>query len=382
MSDGFGMMANDHAGSARRGRVPQGETRDQLVNGRWIAEPASLVARVADQEWDDFLSNCDYGHHEQCSRYAVDRSIYGYQCHRVVVKSGGVVVGGAQILVQSTPLGNFAHIQRGPLAVADDPRVLRQVVQALEATARLNAYRSVRVDLFSHQTTARRALEEAGFSCSSFRSCGLSSVTVPLSLTDDELLARMHKKVAYEVRRALKNGVTVEAGGEELIGRFYELHQASSGHQAFPIFPREYFDYLWRLLGPAGKVRIFIAYDNGKPVAGLFNTIVADHMYFGWGGMSRATEARKLRVNYLLHLTAMAWARAHGCLRYDFAGTEPFKQWFAVEIMPWPHALRKLYGPLAGLRWKMMELAAATPFCRRAVNELLGKMGLRPRMPL
>ncbi|MFH7320738.1 lipid II:glycine glycyltransferase FemX [Desulfurivibrio sp. D14AmB] len=364
MSDDTGTTANNYTGSADRGTSLESS------------------ASVDDQEWDHFLNNCDYGHHEQCSRYAANRNTYGYQCNRVVVENGGVAVGGVQILVQSTPLGKFAHIQRGPLAVDDDLRVMRQVVKDLEETARLNAYRSVRVDLFPHQTTARKALEEAGFICSSFHTCALRSVTVPLHLADDELLTKMHKKVAYEARRALKNGVTVLAGGESSVGEFYELHQASSGHQAFPIFPREYFDYLWRLFGPVGKVQPFIAYHNGKPMASLFNTIVGDHMYFGWGGMSRTTEARRLRVNYLLHLTAMTWARAHGCSRYDFAGTEPFKQWFAVDIIQWPHALRKVYGPAAGWRWKMMELTDASPFLKHAVNKMIKIMGLRQRMPL
>ena len=346
--------------------------------------PAGLDAasKVEDRQWDDFLKICHYCHHEQSSQFAANRQEYGYRCDRIVVRDGETIVGGAQILVQSTPLGKLAHIQRAPLAIDDDPRILRQVVRKLEEMAIANGYRSVRIDLFPHQTRAFKALEAAGFVCSSLWSSAMNSVVVPLNFTEEELLARMHKKVAYEVRRARNKGALVLTDSENAVDEFYDLHQATASHQEFPIFPREYFTYLWRTFGQTGKVQPFVAYYHDKPIAALFNTIVGNHMYFGWGGMSRDSEAKKIRVNYLLHMTAMAWARKHGCTRYDFAGTQPFKKWFAVDIVEWPHALRKVYGPAAAWRWKMMHISDNSPFIKRAVKKASYELGLTPRMPL
>lgn len=90
----------------------------------------------------------------------------------------------------------------------------------------------------------------------------------------------------------------------------------------------------------------------------------------------------KIRVNYLLHMTAIAWARQHGCTRYDFAGTQPFKQWFAVKIVQWPHALRKIYGPAATWRWNMMNMSNNSPFIKRLVQKASRELGLSQRMPV
>lgn len=340
------------------------------------------VSVIGGREWDHFLKNCHYCHHEQSSQYAAIRAAYGYHCDRVVVRNGDRIVGGAQVLVQSTPLGKLAHIQRAPLAVDDDPQVLRQVVQKLEEMAIAKGYRSVRIDLFPHQTTAFKVLEEAGFVCSNLWSSEMDSVVVPLNYTDEELLAGMHKKVAYEVRRARNKGALVLTNSENAVDEFYELHQATASYQKFPIFSQEYFVYLWRTFGQTGMVQPFIAYHNNRPLAALFNVIVGDHMYFGWGGMRRDSDAKKIRVNYLLHMTAIAWARQHGCTRYDFAGTQPFKQWFAVKIVQWPHALRKIYGPAATWRWNMMNMSNNSPFIKRLVQKASRELGLSQRMPV
>lgn len=337
---------------------------------------------MEDCEWDDFLKNCHYCQHEQSSQYAASRAGYGYHCDRVVVRNEDGIVGGAQILVQSTPLGKWAHIQRAPLATDDDPQVLRQVVRKLEEIAIANDYRSVRIDLFPHQTTAFKALEEAGFVCSNLWSSAMGSVVVPLNFTEEELLAKMHKKVAYGVRRARREGVKVLTESDNAVDEFYELHQATASYKKFPIFPREYFTYLWRTFGQTDKVQPFIAYYHDKPIAAFFNTIVGDHMYFGWAGMSREAEDKKLEANYLMHITAMAWAREHGCTRYDFAGTQPFKKRFAVDIVEWPHALRKVYGPAAAWRWKMMRMSDNSPFIKRVVKKISRELGLLQRMPV
>lgn len=352
------------------------------MNQPFTAPTESHLACIDDNEWDNFLKNCSYCHHEQSSQFAANRQSYGYHCDRVVVRNRDGIVGGAQILVQTTPLGRFAHIQRGPVAIDDDLQVMRQVLCNLEAAAKQNAYRSLRVDLFTHQTTAFKALEAAGFACCDLWSKAMRSVSVPLNFSDDELLAKMHKKVAYEVRRADKRGVRVLAGGAELVDEFYDLHQGSASYQEFPIFPREYFVYLWQTFGSTGRVQLFIAYCDGKPLAGLFNTIVGDHMYFGWGGMSREPEAKKLRVNYLLHMAAMTWAREHGCTRYDFAGTQPFKQWFALEIVQWPSALRKLYGPAKAWRWQLIRTSSNSPLIISFANKIICRLGFHQRMPV
>lgn len=329
-----------------------------------------------DDEWDDFLINCSLGHHEQSSLYAATRVERGYKCDRVVVRRNGRIVGGVQILVQPTPVGNFARIFRGPVVVNDDPQLMRMVVSHIERIAKNRSYASVRVDLFPNQSVAFAALKEAGYipTISWYRE--KNSVAVPLNLTDAELASGMNKIVAYNVRRATRKGVIVKPGDETSIDAFYDLHRETAAYQGFPVFSREHFFNVWSLFGLLGKAQHFIAYYEDKPYAAIFNTIVGDQMYYGWGGMRRDSEAKKMRVNFLLHMTAIAWAREHGCTQYDFVGDQPFKKWFAIKTIQWPRPLQKFYGHIPALRWRIFNVTGENPKLKHLIVRLSRLYGL------
>ena len=325
-------------------------------------------ADVPDDEWDAFLQKCPKSHHEQSSRYAANRVEHGFQCDRAVVRDNGVIIGGVQVLVQPTPVGKFARIFRGPIAINEDPVLMRQVVQQLEQVAEARGYASVRVDLFPDQEVACEALKAAGFFPTLAWYREKESFVIPLSLADEELLDRMDKKVSYYVRRADRDGITVRAGENAELGDFYRMHQKTASYQGFPLFPYDYFNYLWNLFGKLGRAQYFVAYHQGNSLAAIFNVVVGSSMYYGWGGMRRDPEAKKMQVNYLLHMTAVAWARKHGLACYDLSGTQTFKKQFALETVRWPWPLRKFYGPARTLRHKMLELTGSRPRLRRLVN--------------
>lgn len=339
------------------------------------------ISDASDDEWDAFVAAQHDGHHEQCSGYGKSRAEWGFRCDRVVVREGKRIVGGVQALAQRTPVGTLALVLRAPLAVDDNPRVLARVVQELDQLAKRHSYASVRVETFPTQIAARTALEGGGFRSSVAWHGERPSILIPLTFSHEELLARMKPKGRYNVRVAQRAGVTVCAGDASSLGEFFELHRTTASHQGFPVFPREYFDYVWRVFGTAKKAQILLAYHDGKAVAAIFNTIVGGRLYYGWGGMSREPEHRKVMANYLLHFFAMGWAREHGCTHYDLVGVTDFKEKLARDEIPWPLPQRKFYGPLHALRRVLTELAWSTTLLRRGVDTVARRLGLRRRMP-
>jgi lipid II:glycine glycyltransferase (peptidoglycan interpeptide bridge formation enzyme) len=334
-----------------------------------------------DDEWDAFLAAHPDGHHEQSSQHGKNRADWGFRCDRVVVREGGQIVGGLQALAQPTPVGTLALVLRGPLAVDDNPHVLARVVHELDRLAERRSYTSVRVETFPTQVASRTALENGGFRSSVGWHGERRSLLVPLSFADKELLARMKPKGRYNVGVAQRAGVTIRTGDASSLDAFFELHRTTASHQGFPVFPREYFDYVWRLFGTTKKAQLFLAYHGGKPISAIFNTIVGGRLYYGWGGMSREPEHRKLMANYLLHFAAMGWAREHGCTHYDLVGVTEFKEKLERDQIQWPLPQRKFYGPLGAFRRALTEFAWSTPSLRRAVDMVARRMGLRRRIP-
>ena len=335
------------------------------------------------REWDKFVAASSFGHHEQSSGYAASRAAFGYRCKRVIVRDGGRIVAGAQVLIGASPLGRVGLVFRGPLSLGDDPGWMREAVRGLDELGRVGAFATLRIDCFPSQANALQALKEAGFepSVSWERGRVTGSIVVPLRVCEDDLLSGMHKKVAYNVRRSRRQGLVVRSGESAPLADFYRLHQATAGHQGFPVFPESYFCYIDDMFGPTGKARRFIAYGDGEPRAAILNTIVGSHMYYGWGGMLRDVDSKRFRANFLLHVEAMNWAALQGCTHYDFVGSQPFKRWFGSDRIAWPEPYRKFYGPLARLRRRALEGAHASASARQLITRLGRRLGLVRPMP-
>lgn len=345
-----------------------------------------MVERTAgqeagDAEWDEFVAAHPDGHHEQSSAHGANRAGFAFRCDRVVVREGGRIVGGAQVLARRTPIGVLALVLRAPLAQGDDPRLLDRVVGELDALAARRSYACLRVELFPTQLAALQALERGGHRESDAWFGERPSLVLPLALSDSELLGGMKPKGRYNVRLAERSGITVRSAGAEGLDAFYALHQMTAGHQGFPIYPREYFDTVWKLFAPAGRMRLFLAYLGEQPIAGILNTIVGARMYYGWGGMSREPAHRRLMPNYLLHYRAAQWARERGCTHYDLVGVTEFKEKLSREAIHWPRPRWKHYGPLRVLRRAAAEFSWSSALARRAVRAAARRLDLLPRLP-
>jgi peptidoglycan pentaglycine glycine transferase (the first glycine) len=230
---------------------------------------------TSSDEWDAFVATHPEGYQEQTSGYAANRDQYGFECDRVVIREGGRIIGGAQVLVQATPLGRHARVLRAPLAVDNDVRVLRQIIAQLEELAIEKAYVSMRVDTFPNQWAVRTALDHAGFHPSSAWFGERPSCVVPLRYSDDELWARIRqKKARYNIRLAQREGVEVRLEEGDCIDDFYTLRSMSVEHNGHLIFPKGYYQYIWDLFRPARRVQLLIAHREGEPLATLFNSMI------------------------------------------------------------------------------------------------------------
>jgi len=337
---------------------------------------------MSDVEWDNFLANHPHSHHEQSSRYGLMRTAYGFECHRALLREAGKIVGGVQVLADRTPLGRFARIFRGPLAKDDDPAIMAEVVVELEKLAEEKRFVSMRVDTFPTQETARTALAEAGFYPTIAWYREKRSCVIPLNFTEDELFKIMDGNVRYSVRFARRHGVTVQHGEPGLLSDFYNLHLQTSDRQGFPVFPREYFEYLWDLYRPAGRIRFFVARHNGRPIAAACGLIVGERLYYTWGGLHNGVEERRLLGMYTVHMEAVAWGRKQGCTHYDLSGNQKFKRQFASETISWPAPQRKFYGPLNGLRRRLFEAASGSGAARMLADKGARLLGMKSRNDL
>lgn len=154
-----------------------------------------------------------------------------------------------------------------------------------------------------------------------------------LSLSAEELLARMKSKWRYNIRLAERKGVAVsafragEGGVEDALEIFYSLYKTTSARDGIAIHAKKYYDDLlrmsadWRAAGDAPLVSVYVASHEGEPLASiitLFSKREAVYLY-GASGNSK----RNLMPAYLLQWTAINDAKNYGSRVYDFYGMPP-----------------------------------------------------------
>lgn len=140
-------------------------------------------------------------------------------------------------------------------------------------------------------------------------------------------------KVRNQIRKAEKSGVTVRAGREELLDRFYRVFCVNMRDLGSPVHRRELFAEVLRRLPGA---EIVLAELNGWCVGGLFRIRWGETMNIPWASTLRSYRANC--PNNALYWDTLSASFRLGCAKVDFgrstrgAGTWSFKrQWMAEE---------------------------------------------------
>lgn len=154
-----------------------------------------------------------------------------------------------------------------------------------------------------------------------------NTVLLDVSVSEEEMLARMKQKTRYNARLAAKKGVRVRVGTEADWPMLYQMYAETSARDGFVIRDENYYRTVWKLFdnslpgAPCSALPLaepLVAEVEGEPVAAVFLFAFAGRAYYVYG-MSREAR-REMMPNYLLQWEAMKWAKARGCGVYDLWG--------------------------------------------------------------
>jgi len=162
-------------------------------------------------------------------------------------------------------------------------------------------------------------------------------VTMCLELTSDpaELWKQLRPQIRNRVRKAEKAGLTIAAGGTEMLADFYRIWTRRMHQLGTPCYPRKLFSAVLKTF--PDNSRIFMANLNGTPVGGLFVYKFNSLAQSRWGAV--LTEYNDISPNYLLNWAAMEYFSTSGAKWFDFgrstvgSGQHVFKKrWGAKQI--------------------------------------------------
>ena len=302
--------------------------------------------RVTDAEaWNAFVESAPYHAFPQLWEWGAVRAMGGWTPIRLAIGPDREdPVAGAQLLLRRVPVvgWSLAYVPRGPIGSLDDPDVRRGLVAALRALGREERIATVRADPEATAATPYgRALLDPPWRAAPKVQPPTTRI-IDLTVGEEALRASLKRKHRQYVNKAERGGVTIErfdgATPAEVIGpaladfnRIYRLTADRAGFVAREPF---YYERVWSIFAPSGRVRLSFAVLDGERVATLFHFTCGDRVVESYGGMTDA--GAEARANYLLKWSAIAdFARA-GFEVYDMwglatGGIRQFKEGFGGE---------------------------------------------------
>jgi len=300
------------------------------------------IVHITDpRTWDRAVLALPNPHVLQSWTWGAFKSRQGWEASRMLLQEGGQTVAAASMLCRKAPRLPFTicYVPKGPLLDWTDTELAARVLSELEGLARQRQAIFAKIDpdvyygdapAFSprpvNASLMARLLEARGWRFSAEQIQFRNTVLLDLSPTEEALLAAMRQKARYNVRLAMRRGVTVRhvsaANGSApltpALDVFYRLYAETSRRDGFIIRPPGYYQDVWQSFLEQGQAHLLLAEVEGETVAGLMLFTFGQTAWYLYGASS--SRQRKHMPNQLLQWAAIRQAKAVGCTLYDLWG--------------------------------------------------------------
>lgn len=156
-------------------------------------------------------------------------------------------------------------------------------------------------------------------------------VMLDLSQGPDLLFRRFSQTTRNEIRRAIKNGVSVDiATKSEDLSAYYAVYVDWSRRKHIPFIEEDEFQKMFAL---TQNRRLLLARHQGQVIGGVVLRFLSGGMA-EYAANSSLEGALKLHSNHLLQWRAIEWLCAAGMRRYSLGGTHFFLRKFGGRITP------------------------------------------------
>ena len=284
------------------------------------------VATTDDQPaWDEYVHSHPEGLAYQLFAWkqAVTQA-YGFEGKYLLAESSGNICGVLPLIKLRVPLRGESYIS---LPYCDAGGVL---ADSLDVATKLlgSAFES------SPRCEIRSAIE---------LSSGLSNQTdkvrmlLELPLSSEELLSRLKSKLRSQVKKPIRDGLTVKTGGEELVEIFYRIFAVNMRDLGSPVHSLLWIKSVVKTY--AENCRVAVVYTpDGEPAAAGIVLLQRQTVSIPWASALR--EYNRLNPNMLPYWTFLQLAADNGYCYFDFGrstpgeGTYKFKQQWGAQPKP------------------------------------------------
>ena len=328
------------------------------------------------QEYKKFLENHERCNFQQSLEWAKVKDSWKNEVILAEDEQGNII-GSLSVLIRKIPIfGNLMYSSRGPVCDIHDEKVLEQLTEGAKQLAKkYHAFvLKIEPDIKSDDQEFREIVTKLGYrikdDAKDFSEEIQPRYVFRLDIkgkTEDEIFAGFHQKTRYNIRLAIKKGVTVKEGTKEDLKDFHKIMVETGARDGFIIRPLEYFEKMYDALAPE-HMKLLMAYYEGKPISGVIPIMYGNKTWYLYGASSN--EYRNVMPNYLLQWEMIKLAIARKNDIYDLRGVSGvvdeshpqyglyrFKKGFGAEFTEF---LGEIYIPFKPVWYKLYKVAEKT----------------------
>ena len=296
-------------------------------------------------EWDKFITSFEDTNFLQSWDFYEFHISRGKQVVRRLLKDkDGKIVAAYAGVVETAKRGTYMAIAGGPILDWKNKSVIKTVFKDIEEQGKKHRCVFVRV---------RPQLELSDRSLKLMNELGLKKAPMYLSVeyagilnlekSEEEILAAASQGFRRKLRKAEKEGITVETSTDPAIVKtFYNLEVEHAKRQGFVAFSEDFLTKQFAAFAKNNEVLIYTAKKDGEILAENFMIFYGNEASYHYGVSSPL--GTKYSAAPLLHMEAMREARKRGIKRYNlwgivgldetrhrFYGVSEFKRSFGCE---------------------------------------------------
>lgn len=284
-----------------------------------------------EKELEEFLESNKKSHFLQSPEWAKVKSDWKHEM--IVIKEDNKIKGTMSLLLRKMPIFNryIMYAPRGFVCDEHDEETLKKLTEKAKEIAKKYKAFIFRLDpdISKEDEEFKKIMLNLGYkqkeNIQSVNQVIQPKYVFRLNLTgktEEELLSSFNQKTRYNIRLAIKKGVTVRTGTIDDLEIFYKIMKETGSRDEFFIRPIEYFKKIYEELG-SKHVKLIIAEHEGNPIAVVMPILYGNKVWYLYGGSSN--EHRNLMPTYLLQFEMMKWGLENKCDIYDFRGVSGFK---------------------------------------------------------
>lgn len=279
------------------------------------------------REWEDFLASHPEANFLQSWNWGAFNQALGKKVHYLGFYQQRQLIGAALLVTEKARRAKYLTLAGGPILEWFDENLVAACYQALKQLAEDEraVFVRIRPQLLAGEFAEKIFLKQWQLTKAPMHLSAELTHRLDLTLSEEELLAKMRKSTRYDLRKADKLGLRLTTSTRVAdIKHFHQLQLATAKRQKFVPFSLSFWQEQFRLFATDNQALLYSSYFADELLAQAMIIFYGQEAVYHYGASTDL--ARKYPGAVAIQWAAIKEARRRGMGRYNFWGVAPVDQ--------------------------------------------------------